>query len=91
MEDVLVQVDNFYYPVDFIVVLDLKGSNFGKKSNIILGRPFLATCNAQINCRDGQLKISFGNMTTNLNICKTHKFVSEVDEVNEVCACLILW
>ncbi|RVW20833.1 hypothetical protein CK203_111899 [Vitis vinifera] len=42
IEDVLVQVDNFYYPVDF-VVLDtdpLKEANYVP---IILGRPFLAT------------------------------------------------
>ncbi|RVX14372.1 hypothetical protein CK203_017379 [Vitis vinifera] len=43
IEDVLVQVDKFYYPVDF-VVLDTDSSV--KEENyvpIILGRPFLAT------------------------------------------------
>uniref|UniRef100_A0A2N9HUD7 Retrovirus-related Pol polyprotein from transposon TNT 1-94-like beta-barrel domain-containing protein n=1 Tax=Fagus sylvatica TaxID=28930 RepID=A0A2N9HUD7_FAGSY len=30
---------------------------------IILGRPFLATSNALINCRNGVMKLSFGNMT----------------------------
>ncbi|KAL6348468.1 hypothetical protein AAG906_008919 [Vitis piasezkii] len=46
--DVLVQVDNFYYPVDFIV-LDTDPTI--KEVNlvpIILGRPFLATSNAII-------------------------------------------
>ncbi|XP_020269345.1 uncharacterized protein LOC109844641 [Asparagus officinalis] len=33
-----------------------------------LGRPFLATSNALINCRTGQMKLSFGNMTVDLNI-----------------------
>ncbi|RVW45766.1 Transposon Tf2-2 polyprotein [Vitis vinifera] len=49
IEDVLVQVDNFYYPVDF-VVLDTDPTV--KEANlvpIILGRPFLATSNAIIN------------------------------------------
>ncbi|RVW22985.1 hypothetical protein CK203_093640 [Vitis vinifera] len=50
IEDVLVQVDKFYYPVDF-VVLDtdptVKEANYVP---IILGRPFLATSNAIINC-----------------------------------------
>ncbi|RVW38081.1 hypothetical protein CK203_095103 [Vitis vinifera] len=49
IEDVLVQVDKFYYPVDF-VVLDTDSSV--KEENyvpIILGRPFLATSNAIIN------------------------------------------
>ncbi|KAL6327490.1 hypothetical protein AAG906_021564 [Vitis piasezkii] len=53
IEDVLVQVDKFYYPVDF-VVLDtypiVKEANYVP---IILGRPFLATSNAIINCRNG--------------------------------------
>ena len=46
MEDVLVQVDKLYYPVEF-VVLDTEpvavGANYVP---IILGRPFLATSNA---------------------------------------------
>ena len=48
VEDVLVQVDKFYYPMDF-VVLNTKpvavGANY---MPIILGRPFLATLNASI-------------------------------------------
>lgn len=35
---------------------------------IILGRPFLATSNALINCRNGIMKLSFGNMTLELNV-----------------------
>ena len=53
MEDVLIQVDKFHYPVDF-VVLDTEpvvvGANYVP---IILGIPFLATSNAIINCRNG--------------------------------------
>ena len=67
IEDVLVQVDNFYYPVDF-VVLDtdpLKEANYVP---IILGRPFLDTSNAIINCRNGFMQLTFGNMTLELNI-----------------------
>ena len=68
IEDVLVQVDNFYYSVDF-VVLDI--DHFVKEANyvpIILGRPFLATSNAIINCRNGLMQLTFGNMTLELNI-----------------------
>ncbi|RVW58967.1 hypothetical protein CK203_107360 [Vitis vinifera] len=75
IEDVLVQVDKFYYPVDF-VVLDtdptVKEANYVP---IILGRPFLATSNAIINCRNGVMQLTFGNMTLELNIfhlCKRH-------------------
>ena len=52
IEDVLVQVDRFYYPVDFVVLnieLVAEGANYVP---IILGRPFLATSNAIINCRN---------------------------------------
>ena len=68
VEDVLVKVDKFYYPVDF-VVLDtepvVEGTN---QVPIILGRPFLATSNAIINCRNGVMQLTFGNMTLELNI-----------------------
>jgi hypothetical protein len=40
---------------------------------VILERPFLATSNALINCRNGLMKLSFGNMTLEMiifNICK---------------------
>eukprot|EP00261_Vitis_vinifera_P030643 XP_019071886.1 PREDICTED: uncharacterized protein LOC109121612 [Vitis vinifera] len=63
VEDVLVQVEKFYYPVDF-VVLDTEPLKKGMNSvPIILGRPFLATANALINCRNGLMQLSFGNMT----------------------------
>ena len=52
VEDVLIQVDKFYYLVDFVVLdteLVAVGTNY---VHIILGRPFLATSNAIINCRN---------------------------------------
>ena len=53
VEDVLVKIDKFYYPVDF-VVLDTEPVSEGTNLvPIILGRPFLATSNAIINCRKG--------------------------------------
>ena len=68
MEDVLVQVDTFYYPIDF-VVLDIEQSTRGINNiAIILGRPFLAASNALINCRNGLMKLTFGNMTMEINI-----------------------
>ncbi|RVX11317.1 Retrovirus-related Pol polyprotein from transposon 17.6 [Vitis vinifera] len=67
IEDVLVQVDNFYYPVDF-VVLDTTQCQRTNYVPIILGRPFLATSNAIINCRNGLMQLTFGNMTLELNI-----------------------
>ena len=49
VEDVLIKVDKFYFPVDFIV-LDIEPvHNEGSQIPVILGRPFLATVNVQIN------------------------------------------
>ena len=68
VEDVLIQVDKFYYPMDF-VVLDTEPVVVGANHvPIILGRPFLATSNAIINCRNGVMQLTFGNMTLELNI-----------------------
>ncbi|RVW66913.1 hypothetical protein CK203_064087 [Vitis vinifera] len=86
IEDVLVQVEKFYYLVDF-VVLDTgpvaKGTNYVP---IILGRPFLATSNAIINCRNGVMQLTFGNMTLELNIfylCKKQFHLKEEEGPEE--------
>ena len=68
IEDVLVQVDKFYYLVDFVVI-DTEPVVVGASYvPIILGWPFLATSNAIINCRNGVMYLTFGNMTLKLNI-----------------------
>ena len=88
VEDVLTQVDKFYYPVDF-VVLDTEPVVVGSNHvPIILGRPFLATSNAIINCRNGVMQLTFGNMTLELNIfhlSKKHMHQQE-DDSEEVCS-----
>ena len=68
VEDVLLQIDKFYYPVDFLVLDTHSVVNMESKIPLILGRPFLATANALINCRNGLMKLSFGNMTLEVNI-----------------------
>ena len=87
IEDVLIQVDKFYYPVDF-VVLDTEPVAVGPNHvPIILGRPFLATSNAIINCRNGIMQLTFGNMTLELNIFHLGKrhMHSEGGDFEEVC------
>ena len=87
VEDVLIQVEKFYYPIDF-VVLDTEppaaGANYVP---IILGRPFLAISNAFINCGNGVMQLTFKNMTLELNIfhlSKKHMLPVE-DGLEEVC------
>ena len=68
VEDVLVKIDKFYYPVDFVVLDTAPSSNEPNHVPIILGRPFMATANAIINCRNGLMQLTFGDMTLELNI-----------------------
>jgi hypothetical protein len=85
VEDVLIKVDKFYFLVDFIV-LDMESvQNLGSQIPVILGPPFLATANTLINCKTGVMKISFGNMTMELNIFHIRKQPLEYDEVQQVC------
>src|ERR1044071_7756340 len=65
--DVIVKVEDFYYPVDFLV-LDYVSMDLTKQPTVILGRPFLATANAQINCKTGTLDMTFGNRRVRLNV-----------------------
>jgi hypothetical protein len=85
VEDVLIKVDKFYFPVDFIVLDTKPVQNVGVQIPVILGRPFLATANALINCRTGVMKISFGNMTVELNIFDISKRPRECDEIGSAC------
>ena len=57
IEDVLVKVDKFIYPVDF-VVLDMGDDN---EVPLILGRPFLATGRALIDVEAGCLTLRVDN------------------------------
>ena len=73
VEDVLVKIDKFYYPVDFVVLETEPIASEPNHVPIILGRPFLVTANAIINCRNGVMQLTFGNMTLELNIFHLNK------------------
>ena len=86
VEDVLVKVDKFYYPVDFVVLDTEPIENRPNHVPIILGRQFLATANAIINCRNGVMQLTFGNMTLELNIFhlnNKHKLVETENQVTD--------
>ena len=88
VEDVLIKVEKFYYPVDFVVLDTEPVAVRAIHVPIILGRPFLATSNAIINCRNVVMHLTFGNMTLELNIfhlSKKHIHQQE-DDSEEVCA-----
>ncbi|XP_042056459.1 uncharacterized protein LOC121801054 [Salvia splendens] len=79
LESVLVRVNDFIFPVDF-VVLDMK-----EDSNVplILGRPFLVTGKALIDVTKGELTLRHGNKTVILSILEKMKR-QEVEEAKRV-------
>ena len=86
IEDVLVKADKFYYPVDFVVLDTEPIANEPNHVPIILGRPFLATANAIINCRNGVMQLTFGNMTLELNIFhlnNKHKLMEDENQLTD--------
>jgi hypothetical protein len=83
IENVLGQVDKFIYPVDFII-LNTQPVEACNSFPVILGRPFLATSNALINCRNGLMKLSFGNMTLEMNIFNICKQPGDDNDLQEV-------
>ena len=90
VEDVLVKVDKFYYPVDFVVLDTEPIKNGPNHVPIILETPFLATANAIINYRNGVMQLTFSNMTLELKIFhlnNKHKMVESENQVtDEVCS-----
>ena len=75
MEDVLVKVDKFIFPADF-VVLDMEEDT---KVPIILGRPFLATGKALIDVQQGKLmlRVADDKVTFSINETMKHKVEKE--------------
>ena len=83
-------MDKFYYPVHFVVLDTEQIASEPNHVPIILGRPFWATANAIINCRNGVIQLTFGNMTLELNIfhlSNKHKLVEDDKQgADEVCS-----
>ena len=80
IEGVLLQINKFYYPVDILVMDTQSVVDIESQILLILGRPFFATANALINCRNGLMKLSFGNMTLEENIFHVGKQPRDDDE-----------
>nr|XP_016506505.1 PREDICTED: uncharacterized protein LOC107824269 [Nicotiana tabacum] len=73
LDDVLVQVGKFMFPVDFII-LDYR---VDEEISIILGRPFLDTGRALIDCETGELKMILNNEEITFNVQKSMRRPSE--------------
>jgi len=77
--DVLIRVGEFIYPVDFIVRKTQPVSNSRAQTLIILGCPFLTTANAIINCRNGSMRLTFREMTREVNVFNLGKKPHDVE------------
>ena len=70
IEDVLVKVDKFIFPIDF-VFLDIKED---KASPIILGRLFLAIGQTLIDVKNRELTLRVGEEQVKFNLYKSMEF-----------------
>ena len=77
LEDISVSLDSWEYPVDFMILTPK--SNLGGHP-LILGRPWLATADAFISCRSGDMYISNGNSTKKFNLYPLEKAITEVGD-----------
>ncbi|XP_062075310.1 uncharacterized protein LOC133779354 [Humulus lupulus] len=80
IEDVLVKMDKFIFPVDFIG-LDMEED---EDVPIIFGRPFLATGQAWIDVEKGELRLRVQSDEVVFNVFKTLKYPRECDRLFSV-------
>ena len=80
VEDGIIKVDKFFFSVDFIVLDTEPVPHPERLILVILGRPFLATVNACINCRTRVMEISFRNMKVRLNIFNAFQHAPDQNE-----------
>ncbi|XP_075112217.1 uncharacterized protein LOC142182138 [Nicotiana tabacum] len=77
IEDVLVQVEKFILPADFIVL----NYEADEEVPIILGRPFLATGGAIIDVRAGKLKMRVDDEEVTFNVYKALKLPKHYEDL----------
>lgn len=73
--DVPIQVGEFWVPRD-LVVIDMDEDD---QIPIILGRPFLATCGAMIDVKNGKISLNVGKEKVIFDMNKSMKYPSNVD------------
>jgi len=77
LEDISVSLDSWEYLVDFMILTPK--SNLGGHP-LILGKPWLATADAFISCRSGDMYISDGNSTNKFNLYPPAKAITEIGD-----------
>ena len=85
-EDVLINVDGFLYPVDFVIV-----DRHGKDTPIILGEPFIATARARIDYDRNTILFRNGNQTQGFPITPRKENVDTDKTGNRVKEKILEW
>ncbi|XP_061373410.1 uncharacterized protein LOC133315763 [Gastrolobium bilobum] len=80
VENVLVKVDKFILPADFII-LDYEED---REVPIILGRAFLATGGAVIDVKEGELAMNVNGEQVKFNILKAMKYPRDIEECSRM-------
>ncbi|XP_062100922.1 uncharacterized protein LOC133806851 [Humulus lupulus] len=80
IEDVLVQVDKFIFPDDFII-LDYEAN---RDVPIILGRPFLATRRTLIDVQKWVPTMRVNDQQVTFNVFNAMKFPEEIEECSQL-------
>ena len=65
IENIVVILDSLEYPTDFMILSPKVNLS---SYSVILGRPWLATTNANISCRLGTMTISNGHATKKFDL-----------------------
>ncbi|GMJ09143.1 hypothetical protein HRI_004583500 [Hibiscus trionum] len=80
IEDILVRVDKFIFPADFLV-LDCE---VDENAPIILGRPFLATGRSLIDMEKGELTMRVNDQEIKLNVLQAIKHADAEEECKAI-------
>ena len=77
LEDVLVQVNELVFPVDFYV-LDMEDEGSPMPTPLLLGRPFMKTAITKIDVYNGTLTIEFDGEVVRFNIFEAMRYPFDV-------------
>ena len=80
----LIRVGEFQFPADFIVLDINPGPEVLEKTPIILGRPFLATSNAVMNCKTGKVQLSVGKEKMEVDVYSVSTLGEDDEEVGSL-------
>nr|XP_027101748.1 uncharacterized protein LOC113722694 [Coffea arabica] len=83
VEDVLVKVNEFIFPVDFYIV-DMNDEYSTDSAVILLGRPFMSTARTKIDVHEGTLSVEFDGEKVTFNIFDAMKHPVDTESVNFV-------